>query len=216
MSSQKMTTGLSLKINKITEMIGSKLYSQLQKQLKQRGLRLDINELAFAIENLSPRLSRDAIGRILNFVRPYTSGLGLRVVRLNNEEIEIAIPMIRRNLDSQKMWQGSVLMAAAHEAVRIYWARHIDFGRYAIEFVSFKTKMHSMKAHSDLRIQYGFLEEERENLLYQLRTTQTFRVDQDMLVLDMENKKVAELKIQLRVSLLPALADQNSEKTWKS
>ena len=85
----------------------------LKTQLEERGIRLSAADFAALLEEVSPKASHAALSYALDIVRPFSAGMGLRISRLADTQVEMVIPARTRNLsDLKQMHEGAVVTAA--------------------------------------------------------------------------------------------------------
>lgn len=187
----------------------SELTSRLRSQLESRGVRLNSADLTAVLEEISPKASHVALGYALNLIRPFAAGMGLRVSRLSDFQVEVVIPSRLRNRnENQQIHEGAVL-AAALEGARLLWERHAPLGEF--EMHSRKIQMDFFKKDSeDLRLRLELSETLRESILAELRTRRESASDMTAQIYDKNDQLVAEVQMQLGLTHTPSLGSSKN------
>ncbi len=148
---------------------------------------------------------------VVNVMRPFSSGMGLRVANLSPHQVEIIIPDWLRNKD-EKFLHEATYLTAAKEGLRLWIQRLIGpTAEFELKAILIK-RLHSIEG--DARVCFQIEDSEKEVFLYQLQQQQ--KVDQvfTWTVLDENDLKCAE--VELRVHLkLPVRLDSYSNKKAK-
>ncbi|MBX3040223.1 MAG: DUF4442 domain-containing protein [Bdellovibrionaceae bacterium] len=211
MNSQWMTTLLSkgLELEQSFKKNIENAQNQLKKELENRGLRLSAADLAALIEEFSPAASKAAVSSALEFMKPFTSGLGLRVARLSDTQVEIVVPTRTRNLNGAGHIHEAVLLATSSEASELLWKRHAPLGTFLIETKSAKVEV-LREIKEEVRVRWELSETLREKVLSDLRQTRETETDADVRVVDDQEQIMAEVSLRLRLKHVPALNSQES------
>ncbi|HRO66406.1 MAG TPA: DUF4442 domain-containing protein [Pseudobdellovibrionaceae bacterium] len=183
--------------------------NQLKKELESRGLRLSAADLAALIEEFSPAASKAALSSALEFMKPFTSGLGLRVARLSDTQVEIVIPTRTRNLNESGQIHEAVLLAASAEACQLLWKRHAPLGTFRIETKSAKVEV-LREVKEEARVRWELPETLREKVLSDLRQQREIEFEADVRIVDDQEQTLAEVSLQLRLKHVPALDSKES------
>lgn len=183
----------------------SQAQDELKKQLEQRGIRLNPVDLAAMLEEVSPRTSRAALSVALDLVRPFSAGMGFRISRMSNEQIEMVIPDRTRNQNENGMIHEAASMAAAIEAVKLLWLRHAPIGEVEMKIKS--TSMEIFKdAKGELRVRLEIPEAARELILATVRQEKKATQDLHVQLLDTGDAAVAAIEVKLELHYNPSLA----------
>jgi acyl-coenzyme A thioesterase PaaI-like protein len=110
----------------------STLRKNIEKNLKDRGLSLRPTDLAALVEGVAPKSTRVALGYALDFLRPFSAGMGFRVTRLSDRHVELVVPARKRNQDEEGRIHEGALWTAALEAARLLWLRHAPPGGFTV------------------------------------------------------------------------------------
>lgn len=198
-----MSKGIELEQNLRQQLQTAK--DGLKSQLEERGIRLSAADLAALLEEVSPKASHAALSYALDMVRPFSAGMGLRISRLSDTQVEMVIPARTRNMsDTQSLHEGA-LMTAAVEAVKVLWMRHAPMGNFEISVSRsqagfFKTENEECRLRSELS------ESLRETVLAELRSQREAEADMNVNVYDSNEQAVAEFHFTLKFKHTPALA----------
>lgn len=179
-------------------------FSQFKQELASRGVRLSSADLAALLEEVVPSASRSALGGALDYLRPFTAGLGFRVARLSDSQIELVIPWRERNRDSQGRLHEAVLVGAALEAARLLWTRHAPVGGFDIEVHSFSAEFHR-HPRSEIRVRLEIPETARENVLALLRENHQASSEISLRFVDGDEQSVADMNLSLKLRHTPTL-----------
>lgn len=177
---------------------------RLKKELETRGLRLSAADLAALLEDVAPAASRGALNAALEFLRPFTAGLGFRVARLADTQVEIVIPERPRNLSDDGRVHEGVCVSAGLEAARLLWERHAPLGRFETEVKSLSFEQHR-RGQGDLRVRLEVTETARENLLSQLRREREALSEMSLRFIDEGGQAVADMNLALKLKHTPSL-----------
>lgn len=206
MNSQWMTTLLSkgIELEQSLRKGFEGAQTQLKKELETRGIKLSAADLAALVEDIAPPASRAALSGALDFVRPFTAGMGLRVARISDTQIEIVIPPRARNLDSEGRLHDGALIAAGVEAAKLLWTRHAPLGRFDVETRALSLDVRKPAAKI-VRARLELNETARETALAQLRRAREASSDIALRFVDEDERSVADMTLSLKLSHTPAL-----------
>jgi hypothetical protein len=181
-----------------------KAADDIRKILEKRGVQLTPADLAALLEQISPRSSKEFLSYALDLLRPFTAGLGFRIARLSDTQVEIVIPDRTRNLTENREIHEAVLSAAGIEAFRQLWLRHAPLGNMVLDVqeTTFK-KFHPVKGPCRAKMELS--ETTREKILAQLRSKRKSESDAQISVFDENDQKVAELTVKADLKWTPAL-----------
>ncbi len=208
-----MTTLIQKSLNRSLRKINNGLWSQfialksdLQKELESRGLQFTMVDFAVLIEEVSPDRSRAALGFMLNFLRPFSAGMGFRVTRLSDTQIEMIIPCKFRNRNDQGQLHVATFLPAALEATQIFWQRHLD-GAVEIQLMSEVLKVHQMIAE-DARLRTEVSVAYREFVLSQLRESPCQMIEMKFQIYGSQDRLSAELDLKIQAQKKLTLSQQ--------
>lgn len=183
---------------------------QLKKELESRGLRLSAADLAALVEDVAPVASRGALNAALDFLRPFTAGLGFRISRLSDTQIEIVVPVRSRNLNDDGRLHEGVALSAGIEAAKLLWERHAPLGVFETEVRSLSFEQHR-RGQGDLRVRLEISETSRENLLSRLRQSREALSEMSLRFVDDGEQTVADMNLCLRLKHIPSLETGGAE-----
>src|SRR5207253_9234403 len=101
----------------------STLRKNIEKNLKERGLSLRPTDLAALVEDVAPKSTRVILSYALDFLRPFSAGMGFRITRLSDRHVELVVPARKRNQDEEGRIHEAALFTGALEAARLLWLR---------------------------------------------------------------------------------------------
>lgn len=196
--------GLGLELEQNLRRQVGKAREQVGKELEERGLRLSAEDLALLLEEWSPASSRSALSFVVDFLRSFPAGMGLRVSRLSDTQIEMVLPARAKNLRGGVFHEGA-LITAGIEAALTLWERHAPLGEFKIELMTVGCELHRSTGH-ELRVRAELAETARETVLSQLRQGGEAASELEVQLLDEGGQRVADLALRLRMRLTPALS----------
>lgn len=176
----------------------------LTAQLQERGLQFSAADLAALIENVSPKVSQSVLSYALDFIRPHTLGMGLKIARLSDTQVEVTIPFRTRNLTENHEIDESVCTAAAIEGARCLWLRHAPIGQLSFSVVEMRFKKFR-PLHGPCRARMELSEVTREKVLVDLRRRQFSECTNSISLFDDKDQNVAEISARLELKWTPAL-----------
>ncbi|MNJ91324.1 putative thioesterase (yiiD_Cterm) [compost metagenome] len=197
-----MSKGIELEQNLRQQLQSAK--EGLKSQLEDRGIRLSAADLAALLEEVSPKASHAALSYALDIVRPFSAGMGLRISRLSDTQVEMVVPARTRNMnDTQTLHEGA-LMTAAVEAVKVLWMRHAPLGGFEINVTRCQAEFLKTES-SDCRLRLELSEALRETVLAELRKNREAIADMTVKAYDENEQAVVEFNFSLKLKHTPAL-----------
>lgn len=182
----------------------------LKSQLEDRGIRLSAADLAALLEDVSPKVSHAALSYALDIVRPFSAGMGLRVSRLSDTQVEMVIPARTRNMDENNGLHEGALTTAAIEAAKLLWSRHAPMGHFEVHVTGIESSFYKIQSE-EARARLELAESTRELVLSALRAHREAKAEAEVKVFDEHEQAVADLHLHLSFKHTPALAGQNAE-----
>lgn len=176
----------------------------IEKNLKDRGVSLRPTDLAALVEGVAPKSTRVVLSYALDFLRPFSAGMGFRVTRLSDRHIELVIPARKRNEDEGGRIHEGALWTAALEAARLLWLRHAPLGGFKVHLVS----GHFQILHDyvgDVRVRMELPEIQCETVLAKIRSHQQAQTEVTLHFYDEKEKSVAEVNMTLQLKHIPEL-----------
>lgn len=182
----------------------STLRKNIEKNLKDRGLSLRPTDLAALVEEVAPKSTRVALSYALDFLRPFSAGMGFRVTRLSDRHVELIVPARKRNQDEGGRIHEGALLTGALEAARLLWLRHAPLGDFKVHMV--KGFFQVLQDYTgDVRIRMELPELQAETVLTQIRAHQQTQTDVSLHFYDEKEKSVAEASLTLQLIHTPGL-----------
>lgn len=203
-----MSKGIELEQNLRQQLQTAK--AGLKTQLEDRGIRLSAADLAAVLEEVSPKVSHAALSYALDIVRPFSAGMGLRVSRLSDTQVEMVIPTRTRNMDENNSMHEGALTTAAIEATKLLWTRHAPMGTFEIRVSRVESSFYKTQS-DDARVRLELSESTREMVLSALRTHREATAEAEVKIFDEHDQAVADIHLHLKFKHTPALANQNPE-----
>lgn len=166
-------------------------------------------DLFHKLEGFSESLEKQVpnakiVSLALDFLKPHVRALGLRVVKLSRNHVEILLPSKYRNLTTKGyVLEGAVVMASC-EALRWLWQQNKPVGNFAqeigkIQFEGLKPLM------GNLRLRAELTELARETALLELSKMQKSDSTIIVLVYGPDEQLVAQVEVETKLRLTPAL-----------
>lgn len=200
-----MSKGIELEQNLRQQLQTAK--EGLKSQLEDRGIRLSAADLAALLEEVSPKASHAALSYALDMVRPFSAGMGLRISRLSDTQVEMVIPARTRNLSEVKQMHEGAITTAAIEAAKLLWMRHAPIGTFEVTVSRVEADFFKSQTE-DCRVRMELPETTREMVLAALREHREAKAEAELKVFDDHDQAVAELQLHLSFKHTPALSGQ--------
>lgn len=198
-----MSKGIELEQNLRQQLQQAK--DGLKTQLEDRGIRLSAADLAALLEEVSPKASHAALGYALDIVRPFSAGMGLRISRLKDTQIEVVIPARTRNMNEAKQIHEGAILTAAIEAAKILWMRHAPMGNFEIAVTRIESEFFKVQT-GECRLRMELAENTREVVLADLRDRRESASAADVQIFDENDQAVGSVQMQLKLKHTPALS----------
>lgn len=197
-----MSKGIELEQNLRQQFNQTK--ENFKSELQERGVRLSAADFAALVEEVSPKASHVALSYALDKIRPFSAGMGLRISRLSDFQIELVVPARTRNFnDTETMHEGAI-MTAAIEAAKILWMRHALMGNFDMSVARIEaTYLKSLDR--DCRVRMELSESHREMVLSELREKRESSSNCEIKVFDENEQTVGEIGLTLKMKHTPAL-----------
>lgn len=181
----------------------------LKTQLEDRGIRLSAADLAALLEEVSPKVSHAALSYALDIVRPFSAGMGLRVSRLSDTQVEMVIPARTRNLNETNGMHEGALTTAAIEAAKLLWSRHAPMGDFEVNVSRIESSFYKNQTE-EARVRLELPETTREMVLSALRAHREAKAEAEIKIFDDHDQSVADFHLHLNFKHTPAIAGQTS------
>lgn len=162
------------------------------------------------VEPHSAWLAKRIVGAASNILDPFTAGVGFRVVALEEERAVLEMPFTWRTRGEGAVVHHGALLSLAELTAKIFWQHHLDLR--AAEVVTTQINVTMIRpADSDLRAVFYLPENEREEVLRQLRITGEVETKSNITVYDDHERLVAEVVVDWRFARRPALQAKGRE-----
>lgn len=195
--------------NQAQGLVEDKLWQNLKVFFEVKGLRPHIVDFMTYVEKWSPQMTREALSYFLDFFRASTIGMGLRIAKINDTQIEVVLPDRTRNLDEEGYFLESALITAGIESFKLLWLRHAPIGdfHFKIQKVQFEkvSVAFNEKKFKNFRARFEIQAEQREIVLNQLRSDHKAMVEHKILFFDESDALAAEMTLSSWISIVPAL-----------
>lgn len=198
-----MSKGIELEQNLRQQLQHAK--DGLKTQLEERGIRLSAADLAALLEEVSPKASHAALSYALDIVRPFSAGMGLRISRLSDSQVEMVIPARTRNLNDVKQMHEGALVTAAIESAKLLWMRHAPLGNFEILVTRMESEFFKIQT-DDCRLRMELPETTREVVLAEIRDKREAEGEAEVKIFDVHDQAVGSVVMQLKFKHTPALA----------
>lgn len=195
MNSAWMTTLISKK---------QELESWLEKQMSERGVKLHPADVADFVEKWSPRASQEALSYVLDVTKPFLMGLGFRISKLSQTQIEVVIPYRRKSLNESLEIHEGVLLSAGTEAVRWLWSKQSMLGQFQADILEIRWNK-LKKSLTGQKLRYEVTSDQREVVLSQLRLNRQEEIEAYLYFYDENDQLTSELQMKVRLHHQPAL-----------
>lgn len=198
-----MSKGIELEQNLRQQLQNAK--EGLKSQLEDRGIRLSAADLAALLEEVSPKASHAALSYALDMVRPFSAGMGLRISRLSDTQVEMIMPARTRNMNEQNQLHEGAMTAAAVEAAKLLWMRHAPMGNFEITVSRMQCEFFKIQT-DEVRLRMELPESTRETVLAELRDRRESKAEAELMIFDDHDQAVAEVHLHLVFKHTPALS----------
>ncbi len=198
-----MSKGIELEQNLRQQLQNAK--DGLKTQLEERGIRLSAADLAALLEEVSPKASHAALSYVIDIVRPFSAGMGLRVSRLSDTQVEMVLPPRTHNLNEASQLHEGALTTAVIEAAKLLWMRHAPMGNFEIHVTRMECEIFK-PAGAECRVRMELPETHREVILANLRDQREGTSEAELKIFDSNDQAVAEFRLDLNFKHTPALA----------
>lgn len=149
---------------------------------------------------------------VVNVMRPFSSGMGLRVATLSPQQVEIVIPGWLRNKD-EKFLHEATYLTAAKEGLRI-WIQRLIGPATELELTQVQIKvLHQIDGNA--RVCFQFQDAEKEIFLHHLQQKQTIEQVFVWSVLDDKEMKCAEVELKVFLRMPVQLGSNPRKKSKK-
>lgn len=202
-----MSKGIELEQNLRQQFTSAK--EGLKSQLEDRGIRLNAADLAALLEEVSPKASHAALSYALDIVRPFSAGMGLRISRLSDTQVEMIIPARTRNLSETNQLHEGAIATAAIEAAKLLWMRHAPVGPFEVHVTRMESDFFKPLVE-ECRVRMELPETSREVVLAGLREHREAKAEVELKVYDQHEQAVAEIRLNLNFKHTPVLAGEPS------
>ncbi|MFV8248803.1 DUF4442 domain-containing protein [Bdellovibrio bacteriovorus] len=197
-----MSKGIELEQNLRQQLQNAK--DGLKSQLEERGIRVSAADLAALLEEVSPKASHAALSYALDIVRPFSAGMGLRISRLSDTQVEMVVPARTRNLNEVKTMHEGALVTAAIEAAKLLWMRHAPMGSFEINVTRIESELFKVTSE-ECRVRMELPETVREVVLAEVRDHREAKAEVELKAFDSNDQAVAEFRLHLSFKHTPAL-----------
>lgn len=185
----------------------------VKKQLTLQGLRINPVDFATYIEPWAPQVSREILSAILDFFRPLALGLGLRITKLKDTQLEMILPARKKNRNENEQIDEAALLAAALRGAKILWLRNAPLGQFKqtvknLHLRSIDNPEEGMSLNAKYFLRLELKEAQRELVLSQVRI-QGVAPSEILVQVYNENEQLKyEIQITLELASTPQLSER--------
>ncbi len=134
---------------------------------------------------------------VVNVMRPFSSGMGLRVAGLGPNRVQIVVPDWLRNKDENSLHEATYL-TAAKEGFRLWIQRLVGPAtNFELQQILLKA---SRPIRGQARVEFQIEDLDKEIFLHQLQQEGTLEKSFSWSVLDESEKKCAEVELKVLIS----------------
>lgn len=188
--------------------VRSRLEERIKTQFEGRGIRLSATDLSALLEDISPKASHAALSYAMGLMRPFSAGMGFRVARLSDTQVELVLPVRNRNSNKSGEIHEGALLAGATEAAQLLWERHAPLGEFKI--YTRRVELEIFKhLTTEVRIRLELPESVRESVLAEIRKTRQGKAEMQAQIYDSHDQALAEVHFQLEFSHTPSLSSRS-------
>lgn len=178
---------------------------QVKKKLEDRGLRLSPTDLTALTEEMFPQVSNAALSYALDVLRPFSAGMGLRISRLSDVQVEMVCPARTRNMTELKEIHEGALVTAGLEAAKLLWMRHAPLEGFDIRATKVEAEFFKIQ-NEECRLRMELSEQEREAVLASVRQHQQASAENEVQIFDDSEQAVGALRFRLEFKHRPQLS----------
>lgn len=146
---------------------------------------------------------------VINVVRPFSAGMGLRISQLGPLNVEVVIPNWLRNQDEGPLHEATYL-TAVKEGQRLWLHRLLGSG-VSFEVLSYQIRIFQPIV-GEARAQFSFQPHEGEIFLKEIRQKQILEPTFFWQIHDASEKKCAEIEMQLKLTVPQQIAQKSSSR----
>ena len=150
------------------------------------------------LEEHSPWLSRRLMGAASNLAEPFMVGMGLRVEKLGEDAVEIAMPGGWRNQGEGGIVHSAALSALGESTARMFWEHHLDLRNAEAESRRVQVRI-LVRPEGEVKGVFRLPEADREAILHRLRAEGTAAAETQTLIYDRDGRLVAEVDVEWRL-----------------
>lgn len=151
--------------------------------------------LSALIEERSPWLNRRFLGAASNVAEPFTAGMGLKVVLLSEDCVEVAMPGWWRNQGEGGLVHPGALCVLGEFTSRLFWEHHLDLRHSELRSTRIQTRVLT-RIQGDMRAVFRFAVSEREATLHRLRSEGRVEVESSVAVYNGDGRLVAQVEVE--------------------
>jgi len=146
------------------------------------------------IETQSPWLSRQFLSAASNWAEPFTLGMGLSILRLQEENIEVSMHKGWRNQGDGGLVHSGALATLGEFTGRLFWEHHLDLQSSCIESRRVQVRILA-KPFGAMKAVFRLPVADREVILLRLRAESSTVVDTQTRIYDVDGRLVAEVDV---------------------
>lgn len=146
---------------------------------------------------------------VINVVRPFSAGMGLRISQLGPQNVEVVIPYWLRNQDEGPLHEATYL-TAVKEGQRLWLHRLLGAG-VNFEVMSYQIRI-LQPIVGEARAQFSFESHEVEIFLREIRQKQTLEPTFFWQIQDASEKKCVEIEMQLKLTVPQQIPQKSSSR----
>jgi hypothetical protein len=148
------------------------------------------------IDQIKHPQTQAIISYALDSLKPHYRSLGLRLVKLNSNQIEMMIPSKLRNLGADGFMLTGVMVSAGLESYKLLWKRNF-FENQNVQITFQTMDWHQIRpTKSDVRIRAELPTVSREGVLAEMTKNQKAAHDIQISFFDQEDIMIGQLHVQ--------------------
>lgn len=166
-------------------------------------------QIAQMIEEKSPHLAQTFLNVASEVSNPHQVGMGLKILDLSDEGIRVLLPNRWRNRTQSGALHAGALMTLAEYAGRSYWERLVDRNLGDVRLVEVRAN-YMKNSYRDVFAQFHFAGEQRERVLFELRSQGRVVVDTSIIIFGKDDQRIADFTLVWDISS-PLVLENQSE-----
>lgn len=162
------------------------------------------------LEVVSPWLANQVLNYASGWIAPFALGMGLRLLRLEDEVVEVELPLRWKNWGEPNEMSPAAILAAGEYAVRIFWQRHLDEKLQKLRLKEYQFEVYA-PLNEDLTLKSQLAAQERESVLFQSRLHGLGEFEQAIQIFNNKKQLIGQMISRCTLETEKTLPPRNKE-----